>query len=109
MDDLGKNFFIWLAAAPAFVQVVLGVGFNLIIAPAVLASVAAGVTALEHLLERLATGELGAAGLRGIEAAWDKLQASARYQLINAEPAASSFVLKRNATQQSLLMKSPKL
>jgi hypothetical protein len=108
MDDLSKHFFMWLAAAPAFVQVVLGVGFNLIIAPVVLATVAAGVTSLEHLFERLVTGERGAAALSGIAAGWDKLQASARDHLTDVEPSASSFVLKGNA-KQALLMKSAKL
>ena len=108
MDDLSKHFFIWLAAAPAFVQVVLGVGFNLIIAPAVLATVAAGVTSLEHLFERFVTDERGVAGLASIAAGWDKLHASVRYRLINLDPAASSFVLKPSA-KQALLMKSAKL
>ncbi|MEO8628850.1 MAG: hypothetical protein ABI612_12205 [Betaproteobacteria bacterium] len=108
MDDLSKHFFIWLAAAPAFVQVVLGVGFNLIIAPAVLATVATGVTWLEHLFERFATGERGAAAFYGIAAGWNKLQASARHRLVNVDSAAASFVVTASV-KQTLLMKAPKL
>ena len=78
MDNLGKHFFIWLAEAPAFVQVVLGVGFNLIIAPAVLAAAAAGVTALEHAFERLVTGEAGSAVIRGTLSSGIRLRMFAR-------------------------------
>jgi hypothetical protein len=74
MDYVGKHFFIWLAAAPAFVQVVLGVGFNLIIAPAILAAVAAGVTALEHGFERVVTGETGSAVIRSAVSSWTRMR-----------------------------------
>lgn len=107
MDDLGKHFFIWLAAAPAFVQVVLGVGFNLIIAPATLTAVAAGVTALERAFERFTAGEMGAAALRGDIPAWNTLRTFVRSLPINIDRCAQSFVLKRSS-KQPLLIKSSK-
>ena len=52
MHDLSL-FFIWLAAEPAFMQVLLGVVFNLLIAPALVAIVAVCVTAAEERLEQI--------------------------------------------------------
>lgn len=50
MDD-PSDFFSWLAVQPPCVEVALGALFCLIVAPAFLAGVAMGVTALEALAE----------------------------------------------------------
>jgi len=46
-------FFNWLAAQPAFVEVGLGIAFCLLIAPAMLAVIAASLTTFEHKVERI--------------------------------------------------------
>jgi hypothetical protein len=58
MHDLAP-FFAWLAVEPAFMQVLLGVVFNLLIAPALVAIVAICVTAAEARLEQIAISALG--------------------------------------------------
>jgi hypothetical protein len=50
--DHPNDFFGWLAVQPPCVEVALGAFFCLIVAPAVLAGVAAAVTALEALAEK---------------------------------------------------------
>lgn len=49
--DLSFEFFSWLANQSAFVEVVIGVFFCLVIAPATLAGIAAAVTRLERFVE----------------------------------------------------------
>jgi hypothetical protein len=51
----GHPFFSWLAAQPAGVAVGLGMIFCLVIAPVLLAVVAAGLTTLEQSLGRVLT------------------------------------------------------
>jgi hypothetical protein len=55
VDGMGSidPFFSWLAAQPAFVAVGLGIVFCLLIAPALLALVAAGLTRLEVKVGRI--------------------------------------------------------
>jgi len=49
--DNPNDFFDWLAVQPPFVEVALGAFFCLTVAPAVLASVAIAMTALEGIAE----------------------------------------------------------
>jgi hypothetical protein len=49
--DTSLEFFSWLASQSAFVEVVVGVFFCLIVAPALLAGIATGITLLEGLVE----------------------------------------------------------
>jgi hypothetical protein len=51
MENPTNGFFGWLAAQPAFVEVALGAVFCLIVAPTVLATVAAALTSTERWLE----------------------------------------------------------
>ena len=51
MENPTNGFFGWLAAQPAFVEVALGAVFCLIVAPTVLATVAATLTSMEKVVE----------------------------------------------------------
>lgn len=54
--NTSPEFFNWLANQSAFVEVVIGVFFCLVVAPAMLAGIATAVTRLESLVEaRLST------------------------------------------------------
>ena len=55
----GNPFFGWLASQPAFIEVGLGILFCLVIAPVLLALVAACLTSIEQLVGRI----LGQSGL----------------------------------------------
>ena len=59
MDDLTPQLFSWLAAEPAFVQVMLGIVFNLILAPLGIAAVAIGATKIENLLIAIGSTQSG--------------------------------------------------
>ena len=49
--NLSPEFFSWLANQSAFVEVVIGVFFCLVVAPATLAGIATAVTRLESFVE----------------------------------------------------------
>ena len=49
--DTPLEFFSWLASQSAFVEVVIGVFFCLVVAPATLAGIATAVTRLEGFVE----------------------------------------------------------
>ena len=66
MENIGTHFFSWLAAEPAFVQVMLGVLFNLILAPVLVGAVAVGVTAIEGVFERSLQSEAAAGAWRAL-------------------------------------------
>lgn len=54
--NTSPEFFSWLANQSAFVEVVIGVFFCLVVAPAMLAGIATAVTRLESFVEtRLST------------------------------------------------------
>ena len=49
--DTSPEFFSWLANQAAFVEVVVGVFFCLVVAPTLLAGIATGITLLERFVE----------------------------------------------------------
>jgi hypothetical protein len=53
MGTSGNPFFSWLASQPAFIEVGLGMAFCLVIAPVLLALVAAALTSIEAKLARI--------------------------------------------------------
>ena len=53
MGNSGNPFFTWLASQPAFIEVGLGMAFCLVIAPVLLAIVAAALTSIEEMLARI--------------------------------------------------------
>jgi len=69
-------FFNWLAAQPAFVEVGLGIAFCLLIAPAMLAVIAASLTTFEHKVERIISqsGFLTADAGPAFAGKWDPLR-----------------------------------
>jgi hypothetical protein len=64
MNDPAHLFFSWLASEPAFVQVMLGIGFNLIVAPLAIAAVAICITKTESLLVAICSEARGTAAIR---------------------------------------------
>jgi len=49
--DNSNDFFTWLAAQPAFIEVAIGAFFCLAVAPLLLGGLALGVTAIENFAE----------------------------------------------------------
>jgi hypothetical protein len=74
--EAGNPFFSWLAAQPAFVEVGLGILFCLLIAPALLALVARGLTAIEESVGRVLTqsGMLTPDAGPALHGKWDTLK-----------------------------------
>jgi len=72
MFESGSRLWQWLASQPPFVEVAIGIGFVLVLAPTVLAAVAMGCTRLEMLAESIAAKRLTIRPLAsGKEAAGD--------------------------------------
>jgi hypothetical protein len=51
MENPTSGFFGWLATQPPFIEVALGAMFCLIVAPTILATVAAALTSMERMVE----------------------------------------------------------
>jgi hypothetical protein len=93
--ETGNPFFSWLAAQPAFVEVGLGMMFCLVIAPVLLAVVAAGLTTVEQSLGRVLSqsGLLTPAAGPAFRSKWEPL----RDALLQELPSLRKALSKRHA------------
>ena len=83
MGNSGNPFFSWLASQPAFIEVGLGMAFCLVIAPVLLALVAAVLTSIEATLARILSesGLLTPGGAQDSPGRWEPLRRAVAQEL----------------------------
>lgn len=83
MGNSGNPFFSWLASQPAFIEVGLGMAFCLVIAPVLLALVAAALTSIEATLARILSesGLLTPSGAHDSRRRWEPLRRALAQEL----------------------------